>query len=211
MRRNFLIKFNQIQVETPYNAILSRLGYNKHLTDMNEKTSMKINDSINYAKNLCEPAGCFYITKIEKNHGGTVRIQNGIEFNSTNVSKLLNGSSEIIFFAGTVGENIIHEIENEIKNEKASTALIYDAVASETTDAVMDWMISYFSSELLREGLKPTKTRYSADYDDLGLENQKKFYEILRLNELGIKLTQEFILVPEKSVTALCGVEQIIN
>ena len=46
-------------------------------------------------------------------------------------------------------------------------------------------------------------------YGDLGLEHQKLFLEILPLAEMGMTLHSSGLFLPEKSVTALAGVEEI--
>jgi len=60
-----------------------------------------------------------------------------------------------------------------------------------------------------REGKKLTKMRYSPGYGDLPLSNQKLIYDVLNLERLGISITERFMLVPEKSVIAIAGVEGV--
>jgi cobalamin-dependent methionine synthase I len=61
---------------------------------------------------------------------------------------------------------------------------------------------------LRREGRHLTSRRYSAGYADFVLENQAIFFRELELEKLGVQLTASFILVPEKSVTAIAGIEK---
>lgn len=51
--------------------------------------------------------------------------------------------------------------------------------------------------------------RYSPGYGDLPLTNQKIIFDILNLERLGLRITERFMLVPEKSVIAIAGVEGI--
>jgi len=60
---------------------------------------------------------------------------------------------------------------------------------------------------LLREGRCLTRRRYSPGYGDLALSNQKIIYDALGLEKLGLTLTERFLLIPEKSVLAIAGIE----
>jgi cobalamin-dependent methionine synthase I len=48
--------------------------------------------------------------------------------------------------------------------------------------------------------------RFSAGYADFNLENQKAIYEILQMGKIGVTINFNFILLPEKSVTAISGI-----
>jgi len=52
-----------------------------------------------------------------------------------------------------------------------------------------------------------TRMRFSPGYGDLSLENQKLFFKALELEKMGMKLTESLMMFPEKSVTAIAGVE----
>ena len=86
-------------------------------------------------------------------------------------------------------------------------AVIFDASASEIVDAAFDWIIDYYRREVVRGGGKITDHRFSAGYGDLDLLEQVFFYNILELGELGVDITENHILIPEKSVTAIAGLE----
>ncbi|HEX7504838.1 MAG TPA: hypothetical protein VF336_06195 [Syntrophales bacterium] len=43
----------------------------------------------------------------------------------------------------------------------------------------------------------------------MALDHQKLFYDLLDLKRFGVDLTKNFILEPEKSVTAVAGIEPI--
>ena len=58
-----------------------------------------------------------------------------------------------------------------------------------------------------KEGFNLTKMRFSPGFGDLSLENQKQFFKALELEKIGLRLTDSLMIVPEKSVTAIVGVE----
>jgi len=62
---------------------------------------------------------------------------------------------------------------------------------------------------LRKEGRLLTKHRYSPGYGDLPLEYQKDLFALLQLDKLGVAITERCLLVPEKSVIAISGIERI--
>jgi len=63
--------------------------------------------------------------------------------------------------------------------------------------------MTYVNRQLLRESRRLLPRRFSAGYADFALENQKILHEQLQMERLGVSLTPRFLLVPEKSVTAV--------
>lgn len=110
--------------------------------------------------------------------------------------------------AATVGKKIIEDRDAEIKQGNSVKAIIFDAVASEVVDALLDWFEKYFGTLIRRENKFLTR-RFSPGYGDLKLETQKIFYSLLNLKKLNVKITKKFILLPEKTVTAISGIEKI--
>jgi cobalamin-dependent methionine synthase I len=53
-----------------------------------------------------------------------------------------------------------------------------------------------------------TKKRISCGYSDFSIKYQKKFYKILNLKKLGISITKDYMLVPEKSAIAVLGIKE---
>ena len=71
----------------------------------------------------------------------------------------------------------------------------------------MDWLNTYILQQIKRRGESLTKMRFSPGYGDLLLENQKIFYSLLDMGDMNVTLTEKCIMVPEKTVTALAGIE----
>jgi cobalamin-dependent methionine synthase I len=78
-------------------------------------------------------------------------------------------------------------------------------VASETADAGLDWIQAFLNSQMAKQGRKLT-TRYSPGYGDLDLSAQKVIYDALKLEKIGISITDRYLLIPEKSVLAIAGI-----
>jgi cobalamin-dependent methionine synthase I len=106
----------------------------------------------------------------------------------------------------TAGSAIMEAIKEKTRQDDLAAAVVYDATASEMVDAGLDWIMDYLNQHLRREGKTLLPRRFSAGYADFNLENQKAIYETLQMKNIGVAITPEFILLPEKSVTAISGI-----
>ncbi len=201
---------NYINVTPPIERVYARLGYAKGKTNLNSKDKAKIDL---YIKNALEKISLrasiarLPLLRIEKN---SVDFASGVSFQSKDLSELFSGCQEVLFMGATAGKDIAETISEYSMGKDVTAAVVYDALASEMTDAALDWVTRFFSNSLRRENKGLTKRRYSAGYGDFSLKNQKIIYDVLELSKLGVDITEEFLLIPEKTVTALAGIKEII-
>jgi hypothetical protein len=200
----------RIPVTLPEREIFFRLKYNIHKTVIDDDSRRKIFSVINNGFIACEPKGSWTRSDIIDRSSGSLTFANGITINSQSVTGLLSKSFAAVFMCATAGPRIVELAENSFKNEDGTSAVIYDAVGSETAEAAIDWINVYIARELKRKGEILTEMRFSPGYGDFLLENQRSFFELLKLESFGVRLTKRYIFVPEKTVTAIAGIERII-
>jgi len=201
--------FEPISVTLPKNRIYSRLGYAQGLTKVDQRQKKNIEASIEEAWGLLDLKGAGLRVAVNKITPSEVILSSGKVFNSESLAEFLKGSEEILLTAATAGSKIVKAIKDKSAQKDITSGVIYDAVASETADAALSWVVDYFSQGLRRENKGLTLQRFSCGYGDFSLENQKIIYEMLGLKKLGVELTETYMLVPEKSVTAVSGVKPI--
>ena len=201
--------FENIAIAEPINKIYSRLGYAKGITQLSPEQKEKCDSYIEEAMVLIDLKGAAKRISIEKIENSKIILSDNIILDSVSLTAFLKSSKEAIFMAATVGNKIINDISQNSQGSDVTKAVVFDATASAIVDDALSWIMSYFKQELTRENKAPTRGRFSAGYGDFSLDNQKIIYDILDLNKLGLGLTEKYILIPEKSVTAICGIELI--
>ena len=201
--------FDYIPSKPSEGMILTRLGYRKTTTVFSDEYKEKLNRIINEGILLCNTKGIFGRYGIVEKSENHIMLENGLVFESSGLAKLLSKSIEVVLMASTVGSEITDKIHSEVESGDASLGVILDGVASETADAALDWMVEFINKLIRREGKSLTRTRYSPGYGDLPLSNQKKIFDTLGLEKLRIGITERYMLIPEKSVIAIAGIEGI--
>lgn len=189
----------------PYEDIYRRLGY-RPLTSVSVEQRKWIEEAIQEALRYITLRGALRVLPVVVEGPDRVFLPDGVFFASSKLVSFLNDVEEICLMGATAGERIVTAIAEETEKGNLSRAVVFDAVASETVDASLDWIMGYADQSLRREGKRLMSFRYSTGYGDFALENQAVICELLDFERLGVRLTERFVLVPEKSVTALTGI-----
>ncbi len=199
--------FSSVPAVPKRGMILTRLGYREGITMLSDSDKAQMEESIKQGLWLCKPAGAYSRIPITERTEDAISLSNGIRLQSLSLAKLLQNSNSVVLMGATVGKEITERIFNEVKNGDAAFGLILDSVASQTADAVLDWMVKMLDRMLDWEGRKLTRHRYSPGFGDLPLSCQKDIFGALQLERLNMALTEKFMLIPEKSVIAIAGIE----
>ncbi len=200
--------FGHIPAVPKKEMVLSRLGYRKGTTVLDDGYLSLIEEGFRLGEALCKPTGAYLFTRISSVDNEGVLLDNGISFQSQSLSKVLKDSRFVLLMASTVGRDVTDRIAFEVEKGDAAKGLILDSIASQTADAVLDWIMQFLDKILDREGKKLTRHRYSPGFGDLPLTFQRNIFDALQLERLNLALTEKYMLVPEKSVLAIAGVEE---
>jgi hypothetical protein len=204
-----IISFESIPSIPNRNYVMTRLGFKKNLTKIDFNHQRKLEQGFKDGMIYCRSKGTAGRFIITSHHKESIIIETGLCFQSKSLVRLLKSCNELVLIAATVGKEVIERINYEIEQGDAAYGAVLDAVASETADACLDWIINFLNKIIYREGKRITKHRYSPGYGDLDLSYQKAIFDLLDLEKLGLNLTEKLMLTPEKSVIAIAGIERI--
>lgn len=129
---------------------------------------------------------------------------------SKNLAKCLEGSSELILFAATIGLDIDRHIA-KYQRFAPTKALLMQAYGAERVEVLCDVFCKQIKEQVEEEGLSCT-ARYSPGYGDLPLDTQKDVFRLLDCNrQIGIALNDSLLMTPSKSVTAMFGLGSCVG
>ncbi len=197
---------NNIVVSPPLVKIYRRLGFKKTTSQISSKTQKETDRIITQATALISLRGSFTRLAINDNINGKISLDGDAIFHSKKLSVFLRDCKEAVLMGATAGNEITEAIKEKSAQGDRQAAVIYDATASEMADAALDWIMDYIKQLIRREKKTLLPRRFSAGYADFDLSNQKIMHQLLALEEIGVRITNESILLPEKSVTAISGI-----
>jgi len=203
--------FDSIHVPTQEEDILRRLGYREGKTQLTAQQKEEARRYIEDALSLINLKGAGIRIPVQERKTSEIVLSTGVTFESIDLSAFLEGCPEIVLMGATAGSDIVDAIGKDSAEDNLTRAVVFDAVASEVADAALGWIVNYYNQKLRREEKRLTLKRFSAGYHDFLLENQKIIYDILQLHRIGVSINERFILMPEKSVTAIAGIENMVN
>jgi hypothetical protein len=206
-----IIYFDNIPATPEKKSIMSRLGYRTRLTTLQPGDISSMGETINLGLALCRNRGALGRLTITDHSDDSISLPDGNCFEDKQLARLLRHSEEVLLMAGTTGSEITTSISREMEEGNASRAVILDAVASCSADMILDWLMETFNKMIRKEGRKLTRRRFSPGFSELSLNNQAVIFRLLGLERLNLHLTDSMMLVPEKSVLAIAGIERITN
>lgn len=201
-----VVFFNSIPITVPHERIYTRLGYRQTSTRISPEQKKEVDTYIGEAALRIQLKGALRRVVIKEKTSSAVTIADGSILKSVHLVSFLKECSEAMVMVATAGRDIVEAVRENTSGGQATRGVVFDATASEMTDAALDWIMSYANRQLLRENKQLMAKRYSCGYGDFSLEHQKVFYGLLALEQIGISINDAYVLNPEKSVTAITGI-----
>jgi len=201
-----IVFLEKIVIEPPRAKIYQRLGFKKRTTKITSNQQKETDRFINEASSLISLKGSLLRLAINHNDGEKIILAGDLTFTSKKLSAFLRECKEAVLMGTTTGNSIMEAIKEKTNQDNLAAAVVYDATASEIVDAGLDWIMDYLNQQVRRERKTLLPRRFSAGYADFDLKNQKAIYQKLQMEKIGVTITPSFILLPEKSVTAVSGI-----
>ncbi len=132
----------------------------------------------------------------------------GIQVSSGNLLKNLDGCSEIVMLAVTLGP-VPDMLVRKAEVRDMMKAYTFQAVGAAMAEAWCDEINDKIIKEAEERGLH-ARPRFSPGYGDFPLEVQKDFERILEMPKtIGVTLSDSLLMTPTKSITAVIGLSEI--
>lgn len=175
--------------------------------DCEDKELLKIIDStVLSAKKAAVPKSIYTFKKCAAFETGAEI--GGVLFQSRDIAKYLSGCDEAALMACTLGVQSDFFIRMA-QSRGAVYAMTAQAVLTELIESYCDDVQENIMREAEMRGYK-IKPRYSPGYGDLDIKYQKEFFSLLDISrKIGISLSDQYIMSPSKSVTAVIGLKKI--
>jgi hypothetical protein len=188
--------------KVPYLEIVFRLGY-PSLEKMPLTIKQLLDDQINYVKQIWEPKAILKTLPITQKTPEIIQTK-VISIPSRDIALLLSHAQKVVFFLVTTGAKATDYKALLLEKNEISTAFLVDSILSEFVDALADSLNVKLNRQYGLQNTTLTR-RFSPGYGDLKLDFQKPLLELLEADKLGVTLNESFLLIPEKSITALVG------
>lgn len=198
-----ILNISVIEITPEKSDILAGQGI-PPLAVLNERTTRLINDSISLYKETASPVGI--IRDISVADFKIMYRGEGSNDSETPLESIFPGSLGLALFAVTVGEEISRKIRALFSEDDFAPGSMLDTAASVGADMASGYMENYFKNYLFESGLFDNSSavmRFSPGYCGWHVSGQRKLFEYLRPDKIGINLTDSCLMEPLKSVSGV--------
>ena len=123
-----------------------------------------------------------------------------LDYEETNRHPIFDRARKVALAVCTAGPEVEKEIGRLFQNDDILKGLILDALASEAVKEVVWETERLIVERALALGLWPSK-RFSPGYRGWDLKEQRFVFEKIPAGEIGVSLTESFMMVPRKSLS----------
>ncbi len=195
---------DQIGIDIDSQQVLQHIGYST-AREPPARTVSLVDEYLEYSNHLVDAVYSYAIRDIYLVQGPLVVIENAGVFESTVVARLLEQCHQVAVFALTIGEYLEEMIYQLTGKGLVLQATVMDAIGSITTEKVADFVQDRISEVASAQGLAISR-RFSPGYCDWDLSQQEMIFKLMRGDMAGVRLTEEYLMIPHKSISGIIGI-----
>ena len=198
---------NRINVESYFEItrekIGKRIGYATD-AELSPRIASLVDEYIEKAKSLIEPSYTYTILDVRQVEKPTVFIEKSIMLESYVISEVLQHCTKAAIFALTIGSRLEDMTAQLSDKGLIVEAFILDSIGSSYTEKAADFVHGIIGELAHIKGLAISR-RFSPGNCDWHVSQQKVIFDVLASNS-DIKLKDEYLMTPEKSVSGIIGI-----
>ena len=171
---------------------------------ISDRVKSMFEEAVSVFKEKTEPVAI--IKEVTVTDFGDIFEGEGKNEDQTPLENIYSESNYLAIFTLTLGAGIVKKINDLFSKNDFAFGTMLDSVASLAADKSVEVLETYLFNNLLKR--KPTKNKnvvlaYSPGYCGWDLSGQKKLFEYLKPEEIGITLNDSFLMSPLKSVSGV--------
>lgn len=183
--------------------VLRYLGYKGQYID--ESMASIIDECREEIKKIITPRVVYTYNNIKASNEGVEVVTTNLILKGNDIKEHLRNSTECVLIAVTLG-NEVEKKTRLYEKINLTKALILDACATTAVEEVCDIVEGSVKEKAALRGMDIT-FRYSPGYGDLPLDVQSSFLRAIDAQKkIGLTVSENNLLFPRKSVTAIIGI-----
>lgn len=186
------------------NEILRYLGYKD--SGVTEQIQTLLDRCEKETLQLIQPKFVYQRFPIEKLSDGIHVAGTPLILKGKDIAEHLKNCEEVFLMGATVGMALDRWIRRYMISEP-DAGVVLDSCGIQAVEQISDLAEKEMEAIVSEEGLHLT-WRFSPGYGDLPLETQQDLVRVLDLpKRIGVSLSESFLMIPSKSVTAILGIQ----
>ena len=206
-----IVDFAQEDIKLPRKEILRSQGVPDE-AELSENFERTYREAVDLFRELAEPEGI--VTGVTISVFEEVFRGEGLNEKKNPVEDIYRKSDYLALFAVTLGPVLSEKVSDLFDNGNYADGYMLDSISSYAANKLADLAAQHLQEELAGREPRASLWRvlsYSPGYCGWHISGQKKLFEALRPEEIGITLNESCLMSPIKSVSGvlIAGPEEI--
>jgi len=193
-----------VDIEIDKKQVCHYIGYEDD-QNLSARISSLIDDYAEHAHSLINPLFSYVIKDVEWARGSIALIEGSIIFKSRIIAQLLERCPQVAIFVVTIGKYLEETAFQLARDGLILQATVLDAIGSDAVEKMADFAQDRIKEVAKAQGLV-TSRRFSPGYCDWNIGQQRMLFYALTGNTVGIRLTGECLMIPQKSISGIIGI-----
>jgi hypothetical protein len=193
-----------VSIEIDKEQVCRYIGYENGQT-LSARISSLVDEYAEHAHGLINASYSYVIKDVEWARGSVAFIEGSISFKSRIIAKLLGRCTRVAIFLVTIGKYL-----EETSFQLAKDGLVLQATVLDAIGSVAVEKVAGFAQARIKEIVKAqghvTSRRFSPGYCDWKIRQQQMVFSALTGNTMGVRLTGECLMIPQKSISGIVGI-----
>lgn len=198
---------DQIKIKIDEQEVLRYLGYGKKaIHAIHPDIKRIIGEEIDQIYSFLDCRGIYQLQNIASiSADGMVSTEQGYAFCvQKKVTEWIKNAEYLLFTVVTIGPEIEKAVKENFRQNQYIKAMVLDAAGTVAVKTAGKWLNHFIEQKGAQEGIK--FSRYfepgSGDWD---IQEQKKVFEILKPERIGVTLNTSCMMFPAKSLSWIRG------
>jgi hypothetical protein len=193
-----------VDIEIDKKQVCQYIGYDDD-QNLSARIASLIDDYAEHAHSLINPLFSYVIKDVEWARGSISIIEGSVIFKSRIIAQLLKHCHQVAIFLVTIGKYLEETAWQLSRDGLILEATVLDAIGSDAVEKMAD-----FAHDRIKEVAKTQghviSRRFSPGYCDWNIGQQQMLFYALTGNTVGIRLTGECLMIPQKSISGIIGI-----
>ncbi|MFP3898231.1 MAG: vitamin B12 dependent-methionine synthase activation domain-containing protein [Dehalococcoidia bacterium] len=193
-----------IDIKIDKEQVCYYIGYDENYK-LSARISSLIDDYAKHAHHLIYPLYSYVIKDVEWARGPIAFLEGSIIFKSQVVVNLLEQCQQAAIFVVTIGKYLEETAWKLARDGLILQATVLDAIGSNAVEKVAEHAEEKIRAIADSRGLAISR-RFSPGYCDWNIGQQRMLFSALTGNTVGVRLTGECLMMPQKSISGIIGI-----
>jgi len=193
-----------VNIEIDKKQVCHYIGYDDD-KNLSARISSLIDDYAEHAHSLINPLCSYVIKDVEWARGSMSLIEGSVIFKSRIIAQVLERCPQVAIFLVTIGKYLEETAFQLARDGLILQATVLDAIGSNAVEKVANFAQDRIKEIVKAQGLV-TSRRFSPGYCDWNIGQQRMLFYALTGNTVGIRLTGECLMIPQKSISGIIGI-----